>query len=81
MYYKITVEKITVTEYPELKEVFYDNVTKKNYNSKYDFEGNDYKRSNVETGKKLIRKDEEQVFEQSIDDLDVSKLAVFLNSK
>lgn len=79
--YKITVEKITITEYPEKKEIFYDNVTKKSYNSQYDFQGDDYKRSYTETGKKLIRKDEETVFEQTLEDLNIGQLAVFINSE
>lgn len=78
--YKITVEKITTTEYPETKTVYYDNVTKKNYDSSYDIKGDDFEQRKIETGKRLVRKDEEKVFEQIKDDVDISKLAVFLNS-
>ena len=77
--YKITIQKITTTEYPEKKDVYVKDG--KTYASKYQFEGDPDATETKTTGMMLERKTEEKVFEQTIEELDVGSLAVFLNEK
>ena len=82
MAYRITVERIEITEYPELARHYVDKKTAKRFDSLYD--DNCPPMSALEkvdepTGRLLERKTEAVVYEQTFNDLEVSALASFLN--
>ena len=60
--YRVTVEEINVTEYPETHTVYIKDG--KTFSSSYDFEGSPDKKEDRTTGAMLQRKTVEKVFEQ-----------------
>lgn len=73
--YEITIRKITVTEYPETDYRW----VKKDTKEPCDYDSRDSEKEYFKTGKMLKREDSEELYTQRLDELDVKKLAVFLN--
>lgn len=76
--YKITIEKVTETEYTEMESIYYDTAGKK-YKDAYDCPSEGRRRKEEATGRMRLRTDKEIIYEQKLDDLDMKKLAIFLN--
>ena len=76
--YKISVQKITDIVYDEYENRYFNKKTgaEERYNYKDEEEQVTKK---MLTGKKLQRTEQETIFEQKLEDLDIKKLATFLN--
>jgi len=83
--YKITIEKITKTEYPETKTWYTDKKTGETNTSRYDmgeYSEADEKTGQIlirtddeKTGQILIRTDEEKIYEQTTEkEIDLKKV-------
>jgi len=72
MKYKITIEKITEEEVPETEY-------KRNERFGREEDRDEYKYGYIETGKMEIKRNEQEIYVQEIDDLDIGELAIYIN--
>lgn len=78
--YKVTVEKITKIEYPEMQTLYRKG--EKQSTSRYDLDpsnGRVDSEEQVPTGRKLQRIDRDEIYQQTLEKIDLSALVVLLN--
>jgi len=82
--YRISVEQITITEYPETERKYVDPKTGNTFTSLYDDKcppSSQLTKVDEPTGRVLERRTATVVYEQTFSDLEVNLLASFLNKE
>lgn len=75
--YKITIEKVTQTEYPKTETKYFNEETGKQEEYKYN---EDQNREEFKTGEILMREETETIYTQRIDEIDLTSIIDAVNS-